>query len=287
MSYTLLELRQHLARSVDSLVQVTATGGSATTIVDTQLLDSGEFPDDALVGATAYCTDTTDDLAPKGEGRYVTDFVAATGTLTVGRPFSAPVQAGDTFDIYTRYTLDDMNAALSFAVRDWRFLAVTTPLDTVTYTLSGVGLHHRGQIVNVYARPQDSLAEWLPLANWRVFQDGQTLTLQVPSPLPADYELSVEYQARYDQLRSGAIYDDTKVVGGDLWRHILVAQMHLYRIKMQSASGVDRDWFASLYRETVERLQQESVEDGRKSGRAKTDDWLRPVRRRYQPDWWL
>ncbi|MCS7038038.1 MAG: hypothetical protein RMN24_00740 [Anaerolineae bacterium] len=286
MSYTLLYLRQQLAQSLDSLVQITATSGTTTTIVDTQRLDSGEFPDDAFVGATVYCTATSDGLAPKGQARYVTDFVAATGTLTVGRPFTAAVDPNDAFDIYTRYTDIELNTALSFAVRDWRLIAVTTSVDTTTYTLTGVGLHHRGQIANVLARPKDDQVPWAPVPNWRVWQDGPTLLLQVPTPIPADYELRVEYQALYDQLKSGAQFDDTKVAGGDLWRHLLTAQMHLYRIKMQSESGVDRDWYASLYREAVERLQQ-PADDGRRASRAKTTDWLLPPSRRYQPDWWL
>lgn len=278
--YTLLQLRRDLARSVDALVMVVATGGSATTIVDTSLLDSGEFPDAGLVGATAYVVQTTDGLAPKGQGRYVTGYNSATGTLTVGQPFSAPIDAGDEIDLYTRYTLDELNTALMLSVRDWRFvtLVVLAPA-TFTYGISANGLHDRGQITGVWYR-ESAQSPYRPLHNYAIHQDAEALTLELRDALTGT--IMVEYEARYDQLKSGAAFDDTRVVGGDLEHHIIVAQAHLFRRKMQAAAGPDRDWYASLYRETMERLQRE-VPVRPRASRAKMHTWHEVITRRYSP----
>ena len=55
---------------------------------------------------------------------------------------------------------------------------------------------------------------------------------------------------------------------------------------MQSAVGPDRDWYASLYRETIERLERFDPMRQR-AGRAKSDDWREPTIKRYQPPYAL
>jgi hypothetical protein len=281
--YTLLELRRYLARTVDSYVAVTATGGSTTTIVDTNLLDSGEFPDESLIGATAYVANTTDGLAPKGSARYVTDFDNTTGTLTVGHAFPAAIDPGDTIDLYTRYSLDELNTALMIAVRDWRLIALTTEMTPGVYAVTGNGLHDRGQIRGVWYR-YTANEDFKPIYNYTLFQDADTITLNLPVPIPSAV-LRVEYEARYDQLKSGSVFDDTKVVGGDLEYHLLFAQAHLFRIRMQRAAGPDRDWYASLYREAIERLERNEPVRVR-AGRAKINNWRETVVKRYSPPFW-
>ena len=70
---------------------VTATGGSATTIVDTA---TRYTTDDALVGGTAIVLSTTDGLTPQGRFARISDFVASTKTFTIDTVTDA-VGAGD------------------------------------------------------------------------------------------------------------------------------------------------------------------------------------------------
>ena len=288
MSYTLLQLRQELARSTGGLIQGTATGGSTTTLIDTNLLDSGEFADDHLNGGDLYITDTTDDLAPKGEARYITDFVQSTGTASVGRAFTAAPGAGDTYDVYLKYTKEDLDTALMLAISDWRMVtSLTLSANTAEYSLSATALHRAEQVVSVWLREAtDTQSAYEQISDWRVWDNAGTLTLEFGT---VNYDSGtiarVVYEARYDQTDTAGVYSDTATVGGDLARHIMRAQAQLYFMKMQSAAAPDRDWLASMYRERMERIAAEGASVRPEPGRAKTQKWLDDNTHRYQPDW--
>ena len=290
MSYTLLQLRQELARSTGGLIQGTATGGSTTTLVDTNLLDSGEFADDHLNGSDIYITDTTDDLAPKGEVRYVTDFVQSTGVATVGKAFTAAPGAGDTYDVYLRYTKDDLDTALMLAVKDWRLqTSLTLSSNTAEYALSATALHRAEQVQSVWLREStDTQEAYEQVTNWRVWDNAGTLTLEFADVnFDGNTLCRVVYEARYDQMDTAGVYSDTATVGGDLATHLLHAQAQLYFIKMQSAAAPDRDWLASMYRERMERIDASGKSERPDAGKAKTQNWLPDTEHRYQPDWHL
>lgn len=290
MSYTLLQLRQELSKSLDSLIQGTATGGSTTTLIDTNLLDSGEFADDHLNGSDIYITDTTDDLAPKGEARYVTDFVQSTGVVSVGKAFTAAPGAGDTYDVYLRYTKEDLDTALMLAVKDWRLqTSLTLSSNTAEYALSATALHRAEQVQSVWLRDSsDTQSAYEQVSNWRVWDNAGTLTLEF-ADLNFDSGTScrVVFLAQYDQMDTAGVYSDTATVGGDLATHILHAQAQLYFMKMQSAAAPDRDWLASMYRERMERIEASGKSDRPEAGKAKTQKWLPETDHRYQPDWHL
>jgi len=77
----------------------TADGaGSTTTLIDSTLGGS----DDDWVGYTLRCTSGTND----GEAYIVTDYVAASGTLTVGTAFTAATASLDTYALHTEYEYD-------------------------------------------------------------------------------------------------------------------------------------------------------------------------------------
>lgn len=290
MSYTLLQLRQELARSTGGLIQGTATGGSTTTLIDTNLLDSGEFADDHLNGSDIYITDTTDDLAPKGEARYCTDFTASTGTATVGKAFTAAPGAGDTYDVYMKYTKEDLDTALMLGVKDWRLqTSLTLSSNTAEYSLSATALHRAEQVQSVWLRDSDDTqSAYEQVSNWRVWDNAGTLTLEFSDVnFDSGTACRVVYEARYDQMDTAGVYSDTATVGGDLATHLLHAQAQLYFIKMQSAAAPDRDWLASMYRERMERIEASGKSDRPNSGKAKTQKWLEDNTHRYQPEWHL
>ena len=82
----------------------TATGGSTTTIIDT--VGFKNLDNDYLNGGTAFIIQTTDALAPQGQYRVISDYVASTKTATVTPAFSATAGAGDMYGVMTsRYPL--------------------------------------------------------------------------------------------------------------------------------------------------------------------------------------
>ncbi len=74
----------------------TADDGTTTTLTDNALTQK----DDYWNGYWLKIVNTTDGLAPKGEIRKVTDFVASTDTLYTDN-FTAAIGAGDTYWLYS------------------------------------------------------------------------------------------------------------------------------------------------------------------------------------------
>jgi hypothetical protein len=291
MSYTLAQLRQELAKSLDSYVSGTATSGTTTTIVDTDLLDSGQYADDHFNGADIYIVDTTDDGAPEGEARYCTDFVQSTGTLTVGKAFSAAPGTDDTYEVYLNCTVEELNQALMFAVKDWRlYTSLTLSDNQAEYTVSADHLHSADQVIGVYLREtSDAEASYYPLTDYRVWDNAGTISLEFGAVDDIDSEMTcrIEYQAEYSQLKSSGSFSDAATVGGDLHLHVMNARKHYYERKMVSSSGVDRDWYASMVRYTNEQIDEYGGSQRMPSRKAKLQDFEKHPSRRFQPDWWI
>jgi len=98
MTKTREQLRDVIRRQVGDEVRLsgTATGGSTITIIDTTNLMQ---VDDYWNRRKVHVTDTTGDAAPEGETRNISDFDNGTNTITSEMPFSAAVEAGDTYQI--------------------------------------------------------------------------------------------------------------------------------------------------------------------------------------------
>jgi hypothetical protein len=82
MTLTLSKVMQRAWREMGFSVDITATGGSATTIVDA---NTQYTSDDSLVGGTALVVRDAGGAGASPEGRFarITDFVASTKTFTV------------------------------------------------------------------------------------------------------------------------------------------------------------------------------------------------------------
>jgi hypothetical protein len=91
MTLTLSKVLQRAWREMGFSVDTRATGGSATTIIDT---GTQYTADDSLVGGTAIITKTTDGASPEGKFARISDFVASTSTFTIDSVTDA-VGAGD------------------------------------------------------------------------------------------------------------------------------------------------------------------------------------------------
>lgn len=114
MAKTLEVLRVDLARGVGRYFMGTADSGTTTTLVDTEL--KKWTADDALIGAYVLIT-SAGSAAPEGESRRITDYVAASGTITVDPAFTAAVGATDVYEVYlSPLTLDQWNQCINQAI---------------------------------------------------------------------------------------------------------------------------------------------------------------------------
>lgn len=97
MSVTLFDLTYRVGRELGLVSEGTATGGSATTIVDT--VERTEA-DDFWNGGTAWILYDAGGAgaAPQGEVKKITDFSAASDTITT-QAFSAAIAAGDRYAV--------------------------------------------------------------------------------------------------------------------------------------------------------------------------------------------
>ena len=77
--------------NLGDMVMITATGGSATTIVDA---NTRYTTDNALMGGTAVVVTTTDGLSPQGKYARISSFVASTKTFTIATVTDA-IESGD------------------------------------------------------------------------------------------------------------------------------------------------------------------------------------------------
>jgi len=99
-----------------------ATGGSTSTVVDALRWEKDDyFNSRGGRPSRVYIRTTTDNAAPVGESKDVTDFVQATGTITVVAAdaealFSATVGAGDTYAITHTFHWDEVKEAINMAI---------------------------------------------------------------------------------------------------------------------------------------------------------------------------
>jgi hypothetical protein len=96
---TRLALEQALSENIGDYLALTATDGSATTVVDTELDNHTE--DNGGIQGWVYIDDTTDDAAPEGELRRILNgtsgYTKSATRITVGFAFTAAVASGDTY----------------------------------------------------------------------------------------------------------------------------------------------------------------------------------------------
>jgi hypothetical protein len=100
MPLTLSKVMARAWRELGFAIDIYATGGSTTTIIDT---NSQYTADDSNVGGTALVVWDAGgaSAAPEGEFKRISDYVASTKTFTVASAFSAAVAANDSILLAT------------------------------------------------------------------------------------------------------------------------------------------------------------------------------------------
>ena len=198
---------------------VTATGGSATTIVDTA---TRYTTDDALVGGTAFVIKTTDGLTPQGKFARISDFVASTKTFTIDTVTDA-VGAGDIIGL-ARPTIPllQMKKAVNDALKDHIGtiskvdISLTSSSGYSTYTLpAGVWIKRLidvqiepGGLLDIITDPGglSSALQYPSIINRVEILPTATGAQMISTDLPAGQIIRIIYEGTHPDLD---LYSDT------------------------------------------------------------------------------
>lgn len=172
MTDTLFDLTLKVAIELGVVRQGVATGGATNTVIDTNLLAS--IDEDYFNEGTVWITDTTDDLAPKGEFEIVTDFTATGQILTLQAALTAAPAAGDRYAVaIRRYRLNEIIQQINNALYLDGYIAVdditsiTTVANQREYTLpQAASLDLR--MVEIQTNVVASNNQYKPLYNYAI-----------------------------------------------------------------------------------------------------------------------
>lgn len=264
MAKTLEQLRADLAQSVGKFYTGTATGGSTSTIIDTNGLDA--FPeDDSLNGALAYIrTDAGGaGAAPQGESKTITDHVNSTNTLTLESVLTAAVASGDTYEVYrTPLTIAQWNEAINKAIvgawpEVWRpeVIDLTFGAAADKLVLSG-GSADVWDVVRMWVQVTSLSTRWqeVPRSMWSY--DPENATVHLRQKVAINTLARVSIKDKYPEL--AALASTTL----DYDYILAAAQGNLYGMLAESTGGSDASRYLSLmthWQDVAAKRKQELV----------------------------
>jgi len=155
MSVTFSNAVAEVARRAGEFLTGTATGGSTTTLIDTNGADlqaSDDYWNECVVEMTGGTAGNV------GQRRRVSDFVSATAQATFYGSFPSTVASGDSYRLYRRFTPVDYERAINRSLNtawpdfgDTVRKTVTTTRDTLQYAVpTGPDIGNRGLIALEY-----------------------------------------------------------------------------------------------------------------------------------------
>ena len=206
MSNNLFDLTLKVAIELGIIRQGVATGGSTTTVIDTDLLAT--LDDDYYEQGTCWITDTGDDAAPKGEMVIVSGFVGSTGVATLQDGITE-VAAGDRYTMGApRYKMFELVQQVNNALYMDAYIPVvdeslTTAANQREYTLPLAATNdlRRVDIQTVEGDADRNIPR--PLYNYdiRHTATGVADTLVLNGDYAAGLTLYITYAAQHAELQ--------------------------------------------------------------------------------------
>lgn len=212
MTQTLFDLTYQTAKLLEEVRHGLATGGTTSTLIDTNGLKQVDDYWGGLQGnmGTVWMLYDAGALgaAPQGEFSRVTDFVNSTQAATLSPALTAAPASNDQYGIAgPRYPLYDLIAAVNEAVRLLGNIGFddATTLDTVAnqteYTLPFV----EGELKQVYYQGKTGDSDdfqWLPVPKWEVRYGitGSARTLILPLGFPSGRDIRLVYGGPHPRL---------------------------------------------------------------------------------------
>ena len=213
MDMTLFGATLQIARNLGIVSEGTATGGSTTTIVDTNGRKevAGYWAGTGDNTGTIWITYDAGGLAgaPQGEYGKVTAFSTNTSTITFRPTATTAVASGDEYAVAKkRYPLYILIQCVNQALHDLGTIPYTD-ITTITmaasqseYTLpTGSKIDVREVFYQTNADSNDNC--WTPVYDWKIQHEdiGSENTLILPTNL-AGYDVKVVYMAVHPTLRT-------------------------------------------------------------------------------------
>lgn len=207
MALTLFDLTYRTARELGVVREGTATGGSTSTVIDTNARTEGE---DYWVGGTVWILRDAGGAgaAPEGEHSPVSGFNSTTDTLTLRNALTAAAGAGDKYAVgKKRYPLDILTQNVNKALQDLKLIPITdtsltTEDDKTEYTLPAVDFMDLRQVF-IQTRNDDSNDNsWAELHNWTIEKaaTGTADTLLLASQPETGNKLKLVYLGYHPEL---------------------------------------------------------------------------------------
>jgi len=247
-----------IARLAGPLIEGVATEGSSTTIVDSTLSSNPDASvDDVFVRGTAFIiTDAGGQGAPpENETARVTDYTAASGTITVAPgDFSAAPAAGDIYGV-TPVPRDTLIQAINLALLDlgnmpFEDTSLTTAAATREYTIPSAAKHDLRQvwIATSTDRPYDFF-EW---HYWRQIHNKTTYDLEFTAQPPSGYTIRLVYTAPHPRVTGdSSTINDAVPLNYLIWR----GAYHIYRRRLHQEGREDKRW-VELMNEAAEYAER-------------------------------
>ena len=242
---TLYDVALYILDSVGELYYGTATGGSTTTIVDSEL----EGDEQDWKNGTAFVVDSTDDLAPKGEMSKIATYDHGDGTVTLDDTLTAVVAAGDKYGIAdSRFSIEQIVGAVNRALVKMGDIyqmdtSLTSSGSLTRYTLPA-GINERN-LMKVFYRNSGvaDREEPMEITGIRVTPDGELI---LPVALPTGKLIELHWNGPHARLESDSDLLDTAV---HLERMVAEATLILIDRRLRQTDGEDRqlmrDWNAA------------------------------------------
>ena len=215
MSNSRAEIRHEVGYRLSELYQGTVSGGSVTSITDSNLADSGASENDHE-GAWVVMSGNN-----SGVSRRVVSYERGTGTLTLHAALPSQPTPGETFELHSLVNPDDINRAINWTLRrmtyptDIMLEIQDGTIDTIslnpnaTYGDSSVpAWFNAGRIVAIYrigSGATSYIDEQLEPIRWwkaRDTQWGQIGTLITSQEFTAGDWLVIRCLAPYDEMEN-------------------------------------------------------------------------------------
>lgn len=223
MADTLFDLTYKVAAILGSNREGTATGGSTTTLIDTNGLANVEL--DYYNEGTLWIVKSTDGEAPEGEFEVVKDFNNSNKTIEVQTALSATVGAGDKYMVsHRKFPSWLLVQQINSELYDLGLLpevdetSLTTVANQREYTLPADASRDLRQ-VHVQTNKDSDRNIWIPVYNWEIDEAGIGTAdkLVLAYDLDAGYALRLRYAVEHPELRAASdklseIVDPNRIV---------------------------------------------------------------------------
>lgn len=254
---TLFDIAWQVAHELGDTVSGSATGGSTTTLVDSNVLKN--WPDVYFDRSGVFVLETTDNAAPEGEFASVRNYTPATRTIQFVETLTAAIASGDEYMIGPpRYPLHDILSAINRTLRELGPLPLTdTSLTTVTsqteYTIPATVRDIKEVWLQTINNDADD-NEWQKMHDWRIERAavGSTDTLILGTEPPSNYTLKLVYTGEH-----GYVKDSDDVIANILDPRIVVSGTVKNLIRNRLRSSQDNDpMLKDQYQDALQEFEE-------------------------------